>query len=193
MGKLTLSVISLIKSVAASYKNLKRQAVQMGDMPFVFLSLASQVLARTLALVLYFSSEREFWPWFPILLLVHFAILFAIKWTFAKEWNTEGKFSKTVAVLNVVTSSIVSVGIKPMEKELKVSKQEDIEMANVGETDTEESKESKQDLHYSTFFVQFLVFLLFMVENVLLSVYPLIREILITTNMRNGTSLVIYK
>ena len=188
-----MSVISLVKSIAASYKNLKRQAVQMGDMPFVFLSLASQVLARIIAMVLYFSSMREFEPWFPTLLLVHFAILFAIKWTFAKEWNTEGKFSKTVAVLNVVTSSIVSVGIKPMEKEVKVSKQDDIEIANAKETDTKKSKKIEHDLHYSTFFVQFLVFLVFMVENVLLSVYPLIREVLITTNARNGASLVIHK
>ena len=177
MGKLILSVISLVKSIAASYKNLKRQAIQGGDMPFIFLSLASQALARIMAMTLYFLSMREFEPWFPILLLVHFAILFGIKWTFAKEWHTEGKFAKTVAVLNVVTSSIVYVGIKPMEKEARGSKQEDIEMALAEETKSKESKTKEQDLHYSTFFVQFLVFILFIVENVLLSVFPLIRGV----------------
>ena len=35
----------------------------------------------------------------------------------------------------------------------------------------------EQDLHYGTFFAQFLVFLLFLVENVLLSVFPLVRGV----------------
>ena len=177
MGKLILSVLSLVKSITTSYKNLKRQAIQMGDMPFIFLSLTSQVLARIVALVLYFSSMREFEPWLPILLVVHFAILFGIKWTFAREWHTEGKFAKTVAILNVVASSIVYVGIKPMEKEGKGSNQEDKEMDRAKEAKSNEFNARELDLHYSTFFVQFLVFLISLVENVLLSVFPLIRGV----------------
>ena len=114
-----------------------------------------------MALGLYFTAAPSFVPWFPILLVIHIIIVALIKGTFSKECRMRGRHSRLVSVLNVLASSLVHVKITPLEK--------DPEKSNPNKVTKEEER------HHSTFLVQFLFFAVVLVENVLFSIFPLVK------------------
>ena len=161
LGKLVITTISLVFSVAGCYKILKREAFDNGSMVFIYLSLLAQISARILSLGLYFTAAPKFVPWFPILLVIHILLVALIKGMFSKECTMDGRHSRLVSVLNVIASSLVYVKITPLEK--------DPEKLNPKKVIRE------QERHNSTFLVQFLFFIVVLVENVLFSIYPLVK------------------
>ena len=58
MGKLLMSVMSLVLSVASCYKMFKRAALSYGDLFFVYLSLLFQIMARIIAVWVLFATQQ---------------------------------------------------------------------------------------------------------------------------------------
>ena len=58
LGKLFMSVTSLVLSVSSCYKMFKRAALRYGDLAFIYLSLLTQVSARIIAIWVLFSSQQ---------------------------------------------------------------------------------------------------------------------------------------
>ena len=56
--------------------------------------IAPQISARILSLGLYFTAAPGFVPWFPILLLIHVALVALIKGMFSKECRMDGRHSR---------------------------------------------------------------------------------------------------
>ena len=163
LGKMFMSLMALVFSVAACYRTLKRGALKMSNTFFIYISLFCQVFARIFSLALYFFAMRDFMPAIPIFLASHFAIVFAIKWTFERTRHSGGMMSWLVSLINIFASSLVFVRIVPIDRpRLK----DGTKCAN---------HTSPAILQHSTFFVQSLFFLLALVENVVLAMVPLIN------------------
>ena len=58
MGKLLMSVMSLVLSVASCYKMFKRAALGYFDLLFVYLSLLAQLMARIIAVWVLFATQQ---------------------------------------------------------------------------------------------------------------------------------------
>ena len=158
LGKMSMSLIALVFGVSACYRTLKRGALKMSNTFFIYISLFLQVLARILSLAIYFYAVRSFMPMVPILLTAHFAVVFAIKWSFERARHTHGMMSWLVALINVFASSLVYVRIVPIEKQRPELRRKHL---------------MRQDMQHSTFFVQSIFFALVLLENALLASTPL--------------------
>jgi hypothetical protein len=160
-----MSFVALVFGVSACYRTLKRGAVQMSNTFFVYLSLLMQIFARIFSIGLYFFAVRSFMPAVPIMLSIHFAAVFVIKWSFERTRHTQGMLSWLVSVVNIFASSLVYVRIVP------------IEMTNAYYKNKHKSKCPNRSSHnvqqHSTFFVQSLFFLLVLIENMALACTPL--------------------
>lgn len=62
----------------------------MSNTAFIYMSLLLQIMARMFSLGLYFFAVRSFFPNIPIILSIHFAIVFTIKWFFERARHTQG-------------------------------------------------------------------------------------------------------
>jgi hypothetical protein len=114
---MTGSFFSLVFVIAPNvlfYRTLKRGAVKMSHTAFIYFSLALQIFARMFSLGLFFFAVRNFMPTVPILLGIHFVLVFILKWTFERARHTHGMMALLVAVLNVFASSLVYVRIVPI-------------------------------------------------------------------------------
>lgn len=156
LGKMFMSVLALVAGVAASYRTLKRGAVKWNHTIFIYFSLTFQIFARIFSLGLFFFTARNFLPTVPILLGIHFALVFGLKWTFERARHTHGMMALLVAILNIFASSLVYVRILPIDKQVD-TKQKGIQ-----------DRETRKSQQHSTFFIQSLFFLLVFVENLLL-------------------------
>ena len=188
LGKLLLTILSLVLSIAGCYKIQKRGAFSLGDMPLVYLSLLVQVVARIVSFALAFFAMDNFRTWFPIHILTHFSLVFLIKSVFGKTSHIKGAQTKIVdslgwltTILNTLVSSLVYVRITPYEKDLSVKSKKhqmggnEMEMAPLN--DSEGAIELKEDSqrHHTTFLEQVLFFLLVLLENLILAIYPFIK------------------
>lgn len=97
-------------------------------------------------------------PTVPLLLGLHFLLVFGLKWTLERARHTHGRMALLVAILNIFASSLVYVRILPIDKQIR------------GDRIT--AQKSQQ---HSTFMMQTLFFLLVFVENILLASWPLIK------------------
>ena len=128
-----------------------------------------QIFARIFSLGIFFFTARNFLPTVPILLLIHFIIVFLLKWTFERARHTQGKMALLVAVLNVFASSLVYVRIVPIDKTVKFAKNRKKAWQKY------EHEHRQMPQQHSTFFIQTLFFALVFVENVTLASWPLIK------------------
>ncbi len=165
LGKICMSMFSLVFGVSACYRTLKRGSVRMSNSIFIILSILLQILARMYSIGLYFFAVRQFAPLMPILLLVHFCIVMAIKLTFERARNSRGMLSWLVFFINVFASSLVFVRIVPIEK-----KKKDLDRLAPDEYRRRQLKQ------HSTFVEQALFFLLAFIENILLASTPLLMH-----------------
>uniref|UniRef100_A0A0K2TNQ1 Putative LOC100882592 [Megachile rotundata] n=1 Tax=Lepeophtheirus salmonis TaxID=72036 RepID=A0A0K2TNQ1_LEPSM len=150
LGKVFLSVISLVFSVSSGYRMLKRGSLRMNNAVFIYLSTFFQVLARICGVSLFFVGVRSFSPIIPLLLLAHFALILVLKLTFESDANTFRSLSSfLVSLLTVFASSMVYVRITPLTHRWQYE-------------------------HRSTFVVQFLFFLIVFIENIILSCTPIL-------------------
>ena len=62
----------------------------MSNTFFIYISLLLQVHARIFSLGLYFFAVRSFVPNLPIILTIHFILVWAIKWYFERARHTQG-------------------------------------------------------------------------------------------------------
>ena len=164
LGKILMSLLALVCGVAASYRTLKRGAIEWQNTIFIYFSLTFQIFARIFALGIFFFTARNFLPTVPILLAIHFMLVFIIKWTFERARHTKGFMANTVALLNIFASNMVYVRILPIEKEAKDAQKmpQNVEI-------------KPQSQHHSTFFTQTLFFLLVFIENVFMTAWPLLK------------------
>ena len=127
------------------------------------LNFLFQIFARLLSLGLFFFTARNFSPTVPILLTIHFIIVFILKWTFERARHTQGKMALLVAILNVFASSLVYVRIVPIDKKINFKHISRLK------------KQQPTLQQHSTFFIQTLFFLLVFVENIILASWPLMK------------------
>ena len=161
LGKIFMALLALVIGVSGCYRTLKRGALQISNISFIYVSLFLQVFARIFSLGLYFFAVRSFMPNVPILLAIHFIIVFIIKWMFERARHTKGVLALLVSILNVAASSLVFVRIVPIKKKGQLPGHK---CANGS---------SHPVVQHSTFFVQFLFFTLILFENLLLASVPL--------------------
>ena len=92
-GKMLLSIVSVVFSIGGCYRFQKRGAITFIDMMPIFLSLLIQILARTFAFLVFFSTGQSFEFWMPAIFVIHMILVFAIKSCFEVEWRCrEGIF-----------------------------------------------------------------------------------------------------
>ena len=92
-GKMLLSIVSVVFSIGGCYRFQKRGAITFVDMMPIFLSLLTQILARTFAFLVFFSTGQSFEFWMPAIFVIHMILVFAIKSCFEVEWRCrEGIF-----------------------------------------------------------------------------------------------------
>ena len=171
LGKICMSLVALVFGVSGCYRTLKRGAVKMSHTFFIYISLFLQVFARIFSLALYFFAVHSFLPMVPVLLAAHFAVVFAIKWSFERARHTHGMMAWLVSGVNVFASSLVYVRIVPIEKQRPGCRAKAAAAAG-------------QALQHSTFFMQSLFFLLVLTENILLASVPLFY----TASAASGTN-----
>ena len=178
LGKLLITVISLVISIGGCYKIQKREAFSFGDMPMVYLSLMVQVVARIVSFALAFFAMDNFRAWFPIQFMIHFTLVLLINLLFSKEPHIKGIQAKANTIMNTLASSLVYVRITPLEQEQH--KETDMEMVPLRDPEqgldpTENDNGGDAQRHNPTFLIQVLFFLLVLLENIFLAVYPLIK------------------
>ena len=118
-GKMLLSIVSVVFSIGGCYRFQKRGAITMVDMIPIFLSLLTQILARTFAFLVFFSTGQSFEFWMPAIFVIHTILVLAIKSFFEVDWRCrEGWFKLEFlrrfifALMGSATSFLVYVDIR---------------------------------------------------------------------------------
>ncbi len=145
-----------------------------------------QIFARMFSAGLFFFAVRNFMPTVPILLSIHFLMVFILKWSFERARHTHGMMALLVAVLNVFASSLVYVRIVPIGRvqfhiffpypaisRFFLFSDKPVVLARTAKQ--RRCQPSHNVTQHTTFFIQTLFFLLVMVENLILASWPLIR------------------
>ena len=169
-----MSVNSVVMCVAASYRTLKRGAVNFRNTFFIYLSLLCQVLARIMSFLMLYLYQRRFYPavgnicicWkslivftqIPVIIVVHFLCVGILKWIFERARVTKRSFLyNLVGFINIFASSFVYVRIVPIEK-----------------PDASNRWTVAPQITHTTFVTQSLFFLLILLENLLLAFIPIV-------------------
>jgi len=153
-----MSLNSVVMCVAASYRTLKRGAVNFRSTFFIYLSLLCQVLARILSFLMLYLYQRKFYPTIPVILAIHFIFVGVLKWFFERaRLSKPGFLSNLVAFINIFASSFVYVRIVSIEK-LETTKQWTV----------------APQITHTTFMTQSMFFLLILLENLLLALVPIL-------------------
>ena len=130
---------------------------------FIYFSLFLQIFARLFSITLFFFAVRQFIPALPLMLLIHIFLVLILKFTMERTVYSKGMAANLVALVNVVASTIVYVRIVPIEKSR-------VEAINNG------SGGGGPPLTHSTCFIQTLFFTLIVIENLILSCWPLLSN-----------------
>ena len=175
-----MSMISLVLSVASCYKMFKRAAIRYIDLAFVYLSLLMQVLARIIAIWVFFSGHPSFGVWLPLSILIHFSLVGIIKGLFAKELWVNGRFSPLANILNITSNQLVYVRIMPLVNGIDgadvhgdVEELDNKALWMFSSCRQQKKTQDHNEEHHSTFFAQFLFSVLVLAENILLCASPL--------------------
>ena len=168
-----MSLNSVVMCVAASYRTLKRGAVNFRSTFFIYLSLLCQVLARIISFLMLYLYQRRFYPavikmenefhhsftfQIPIIIGIHFICVGILKWFFERaRLSKQGFLYTLVAFINIFASSFVYVRIVPIEKP-KTTNQWTV----------------APQITHTTFMTQSLFFLLILLENLLLALIPIL-------------------
>ena len=191
MGKVFVALGTLTFSIGSSYMFDKKQSVSHFDMIPLHVSRLCQVAARILALVIFFSVQRDFASWFPVLFLIHSTFVFLIKLTCNKDWPKSkiGLFKKLIYIMtSCAASSLVHIDFKTMTDDVKKTVdgfmgtlEQDHEKEELNRVEiinriheTTNGKDYKQQKKPGTFTLHFYFMLLVLIENLLLSVSPFI-------------------
>ena len=100
-GRMLLSIISVVFSIGGCYRFQKRGAITLVDMIPIYLSLLTQILSRTFAFLIFFSTGQIFEVWMPSIFIVHMILVLAIKICFEFDWRHQETtfFKRTSAYL----------------------------------------------------------------------------------------------
>ena len=101
----------------------KRGAISMVEMTPIYLSLLAEVTARIVALGTFFSEVPRFEVWFPVMFLIHFSLVLAMKLRWEKEyWDRQemGAAKTTLAATaSAAASFLVYVKMQPSRDKLR--------------------------------------------------------------------------
>ena len=118
-GKMLLSIVSVVLSIGGCYRFQKRGAITLVDMIPIYLSLLTQILFRTFAFIVFFSTGQGFKFWMPSIFVIHMILVLAIKICFEVDWRChEGLFKLALlrrfifALMGSATSFLVYVDIR---------------------------------------------------------------------------------
>ena len=118
-GKMLFSILSVVLSIGGCYRFQKRGAITMVDMIPIYLSLLTQILFRTFAFIVFFSTGQRFKFWMPAIYTIHMILVLAIKICYEVDWRChEGLFSLAFlrrfifALMGSATSFLVYVDIR---------------------------------------------------------------------------------
>ena len=75
MGKVFVALITLVLSTGSCYIFDKKKSVRHIDLMPLYVSRLCQIAARIIALLIFFSSQRNFTMWFPIMFLIHITLV----------------------------------------------------------------------------------------------------------------------
>ena len=153
IGRMLLSIMSVVFSIGGCYRFQKRSAVTLVDMIPIYLSLLTQILSRISAFLFFFSTGQKFEIWMPLIYVIHTILVLTIKLCFEFDWRYAGGQERISVYLRrfcfvltgAATSFLVYVDIR--EKEGRKRK--------------------------STFQVHFYYQLIILVENLSLAVTPM--------------------
>ena len=156
IGKMLLSIVSVVFSIGGCYRFQKRSSITLVDMIPIYFSLLTQILSRIFAFLLFFSTGKQFHIWMPSIFVIHSILLLIIKMSFEFDWrSSEGILLKRMltylrrfgfVLMGTMTSFLVYVDIR--DKDYCRRK--------------------------STFQIHFYYQLLTLMENILLAVTPLL-------------------
>ena len=156
IGKMLLSITSVVFSIGGCYRFQKRRSITLVDTIPIFLSLLTQIISRIFAFLIFFSTGQSFDVWMPSFFVVHSILVLTIKISFEFDWRyPEGTLSQRILVylrrfgfvlMGAATSFLVYVDMR--DKDGRKRK--------------------------STFQVHFYYQLLILVENISLAVTPLL-------------------
>ena len=187
-GKILVALITLVLSTGSCYMFDKKKSVRHVDMIPLHVSRLSQIAARITALLIFFSSQRDFAMWFPIMFLTHITLVLIIKLTCEHDWcdKRSGIFKRIfITLVSCAASTLIYVAFRPMpcdaqktlKELLKEFKQnsassQDMEAAENQIVNREEKKSENQ----GTFSLHFYFLLLTFGENLFLSMSPIIID-----------------
>ena len=191
-GKIIISIFGLVRSVGGCYTLQKRGAV-VTKIP-MYISLLAQIMARIISFGLFFCAVRDFEVWFPILYLLHFGVVLAIKMIFLCRrdrlgvYHNQGHSTKVIIVSTVASSLFSSL----VYSNIKFKQRLETKIQNVDEVDNpsqQHAADGAQNTEFgqngynykidekeinSTFKEQVCFFVLVLMENVILAAIPLI-------------------
>lgn len=151
LGKMLVSLASVVFSIGGCYRYQKRGSVGLVDMIPIYISLLSAIIGRLIAFAAFFSTKASFGTWMPVLYLFHTSSVLLIKliWEVDCLHRPAKSHRMTfrrflIALLSSAASFLVYVRIKSK--------------------DNERSR--------GTFHIHLYFFLLIIVENILLATSP---------------------
>ena len=90
LGKILVALCTLVFSTGACYMFDKKKSVTHLDMIPLHVSRLCQIGARITALVMFFSVKRDFAVWFPVMFVIHIALVLMIKLSCERDWRDGG-------------------------------------------------------------------------------------------------------
>ena len=158
IGKMIISVTSVVFSIGNCYRFQKRGAITLVDMIPIYMSLFTQVVARIISIFLFFSSGLRFEIWMPVIFTIHTMFVLAIKITFEFDWYClENTFLKRLGIY-LARFSLTIFG----------SAASFLVYVDIGLGNKEKHKRK------SIFQVNFYYLLFVLLENIILATMPLI-------------------
>lgn len=155
LGKMLVSLASVVVSIGGCYRYQKRGSISLVDMIPIFIMLLTSIMGRIAAFAAFFSTGAKFGTWMPVLYLLHTSAVIIIKLIWEVDChcgpNQEKKatFKRfLIAILGSAASFLVYVSIKGRDH-----------------------KSGRGTFHLHLYF-----FLLILVENILLAVSPLMVQ-----------------
>ena len=127
LGKFLVSLISIIISAFAMYRRTKRDAVQTMSSVLLMVSLLSQILVNVACLAPLYFVERH-WLSLVLPILVHYLLVFLLKWIFDPVPYLAKDSRKTIRTLNILGSIMININIIPTKGYIAAKTQKEIAM-----------------------------------------------------------------